>query len=280
MVQEWKKREVENIVNILKNSRVIGIVDLHKLPSSQLQEIRKELKPGTRLKMVKKRLLKRAIEKSGIKELENLMDDSAEQIAIIYTDMNPFRLYKLLKKKQVPAFIKAGEKAPEDIVIPAGDTGIPAGPMIGVLNKIGARAAIQGQTIHIIQDSKVASKGDEISQELAGVLMQLNIKPVKIGLNLVKAYEDGVVYDREVLDLKPEEYEQKIITAYQHAFNLAYNTEYPIPQVLELLIVRAAMEARNLSINTGYPTKDTIEDILANAAAKARALESIVKQKS
>ena len=37
-----------------------------------------------------------------------------------------------------------GDIAPVDIIVPAGDTGIPPGPAIGTLTKAGIKASIQG----------------------------------------------------------------------------------------------------------------------------------------
>ena len=53
------------------------------------------------------------------------------QSALIFTDMNPFKLFKILEDSKTPAPAKPGAIAPADIVVPRGDTGSAPGPILG-----------------------------------------------------------------------------------------------------------------------------------------------------
>ena len=109
---------------------------------------------------------------------------------------------------------------------------------------------------------------------MAAVLDRLGIKPIKVGLNVLAVYEDGIIYTPDVLKVDEEKLLADIQTAYQHAFNLAFNTAYPAKEVLPFLIQKAFVEARALSVETAFITKDTVGDILAKAQAQALAVAS------
>ncbi len=53
----------------------------------------------------------------------------------------PVSLFQELEASKTPAPIGAGEVAPNDIVIPEGDTGVDPGPFVGELQSVGADAA-------------------------------------------------------------------------------------------------------------------------------------------
>ena len=107
--------------------------------------------------------------------------------------------------------------------------------------------------------------------------MKLGIKASSIGLNLVGVWEDGVVYTKDVLDVDVDEYREMVERAAGQAFNLAFNSGYPVKEVLELLLIQAHNEALNLGVNANIFSKDTIEGILSIAHGHALALKSATK---
>jgi len=204
-------------------------------------------------------------------ELANYVERGA---AILVTDMNPFRLYKMLEENKSPAPVRGGQIAPCDIKVEKGSTGMPPGPFLGELKSVGIPAAIEKGKIAIKEDKVVVKKGEVVSPKLAAVLDRLGIKPVKVGLNVLAVYEDGIIYTPDVLKVDEDKLLADIQTAYQNAFNLAFNTAYPAKEVLPFLIQKAFMDARALSIETAFITKETAGDILAKAQSQALALAS------
>ena len=98
-VAEWKKEEVNELKGIIDQYDVIGIVDLMNIPAKQLQEMRKSLKDKAVIRMSKINLINLALEdcnadKNNIVDLSEHMEG---QVALIATEMNPFKLYKILK---------------------------------------------------------------------------------------------------------------------------------------------------------------------------------------
>lgn len=276
MVSERKKQIVKEVGEMINKYSVIGIVDLYKLPARQLQEIRESLRGKAIIKMVKKRLIKLILEKSkkeGIHELEKYIQGMP---ALLLSNEDPFELAKIISKSKSSAPAKPGDIATKDIVVSAGPTDLPAGPAIGDLQKVKLPVGVENGKIVVKQDTVVAKAGEEITKELADALAKLNINPMEIGLNLIAAYENGIIYPKDILFVSVEEYLEKIKTAYKHAFNLSLNIGYITPATLPILLAKAHREAFNLALKANYVTKETVKPLLAKAHREAVALSSKV----
>ncbi len=277
MVKEEKIKRVNELANLMNDYSCIGLIDAKGMPSDPLQKIRKELRGTALIRFEKKSIIGRALEKAGKKELIKLLEENVAIPALLFTNENAFKIFKIIKKKRSPTFAKPGEKAEREIVVPAGPTDLPPGPIISDLKSVGIKAAIQGQNIVILKDSKLLNEGDEINEKIANVLMKLGIKASSIGLNLVGVLEEGILYTKDVLDVDVETYLSMIEEASRHALNLAFNARYFTKETTELLLIDAFAKARNLAINANVYEKDVIQDILAKAHTQALALKNEAK---
>ena len=270
-----KAEKVEEIKNLLRKYRTVGIAGLHKVRASQLQELRKRLKGIAHLQVIKNTLMERAI--SELKDLPNI-DKLKEHLKgpnlYLFTEINPFKLALILEKSKVKGFAKAGDIASEDIVVPAGNTGLAPGPIISQLGSVGIPTRIESGSVWINKDTVVARKGEVISQRLAAVLSKLGIKAVETGLSLKVAYDDGLIIPEEELAIDVEEYKQAISEAHLEAFNLSLNSAYPTAENIMILLQVAVSEAYRLALNAEIPTPQTIGDLIRKAHLEALALSS------
>ena len=274
MVQQWKIQKVDELANDFKDNKVVAMVDLHDLPAATLLSIKTLVKKNGMFKMTKKRVLERAFVKSGNKNLTDLMNKNPRIPAVIITNENPFKVYKLLDKNKSPALAKTGDIAPYDIIVPAGDTGIPPGPAIADFQKAGLKASIQGQSIKIMADKVVAKEGDTISAAVCDVLSKLDIKPMEIGINMIGAWENGIIYGKDILAVDDKEYETNIMDGFTKSFNLAYNINYLTDKIAPLKITEAQMMAFNLALNAGIISKKTVEMFIQKAQAQLNSIAS------
>ncbi len=277
MVSQRNALTVKDVSEQLRQYPVIGILDMFKLPASQLHQIRNMLRGKAVIRMVKKRLIILALKDSGIRGVEALGERLQGEPALIMTEMNPFSLARLIGKSKSEAPAKEGDVAPRDIEVKAGPTPLPPGPVIGEFQKAKIPAMIEGDKIHIREDTLVASEGQVIDSLLASVLSKLGITPMEIGLNLLAAWEKGEVYDRDILFIPQESYLNDLMAAHRGAFNLALNTGYPTSETVPLLLARAHQEALNLALAAGIPTSETVGPLLASAHAQAEALKAAAK---
>jgi large subunit ribosomal protein L10 len=263
---------VKEVSEQIRKYPVIGIIDMHSLPASQLHHIRTLLRGKAVIRMVKKRIIVLALKESGLRGTDVLSETLQGEPALIMSEMDPFRLARMVEENKSEAPARGGDIAPRDIVITAGPTPLPPGPVIGELQKAKIPASIEGDKIHVRQDTVVAREGEEIGVVLAGVLAKLGITPMEIGLNLVAAWEDGTVYGKDILFIPRDKYISDLVAAHQRAFNLAYGTGYPTAYTMPLLLSKAHNEAYSLAMQAGILTSETVGPLVSRAHAQAEAL--------
>ncbi len=268
-VAEWKKKEVEELTKIIKSHPVIALVDVAGVPAYPLSKMRDKLRGKALLRVSRNTLIelaiKRAAQELNKPDLEKLADYIEGGAAILATEMNPFKLYKLLEESKTPAPAKPGAVVPKDVVIPAGPTSLAPGPLVGEMQALGIPARIEKGKVTIQKDYTVLKAGEVITEQLARILNALGIEPLEVGLNLLAAYEDGIIYTPDVLAIDEQEYINMLQQAYMHAFNLSVNTAYPTKQTIEAIIQKAYLGAKNVAVEAGYITPETVEDILGRA---------------
>ena len=275
-VPEWKVREVEDLVERIRSSPVVGLVGLTDIPAKQIQDLRAEMRDFATIKMVRNNISRRAIAKCS-EDLLPLADGIEAQTAFIFTDINPFRLAKLLEEKKKPMPIKAGGKANSDIVIEKGETSFAPGPMVGKLQAAGIPAAIKSGKVVINETKVVAEEGDTVSAQLAEVLAMMEIFPRNVGLQLRAVYEGGLVYRAEDLTIDVDGIISQMGKASAQALGLALEIGYASPTTISPLLQRAASKARNLVLDCGIPVPSMMEALLAKAAADAKMLRSLAE---
>jgi large subunit ribosomal protein L10 len=275
-IPEWKREEVDDIVSFIETYDSIGVVDITGIPSRQLQEMRSDLYGTAALRVSRNTLLVRALaEVADRQETGDLADLTAEvtgQVGLIGTSDNPFGLYQQLEASKTSAPINAGEVAPNDIVVPEGDTGVDPGPFVGELQSVGANARIDQGSITVMEDSTVLEAGEEVSSDLANVLGELGIEPKEVGLDLRSVFADGVLFEPADLELDTESYREDVATAAGRAQNLALNASIPTASTLPSLLSQATGDAKSLGLQAAIEDPDVVPDLIATADRQLRAL--------
>jgi large subunit ribosomal protein L10 len=268
-IPQWKIDEIENIKQLVGKYPVMGIVGIRDIPAKQLQEMRRSLKGIAKLHIYRNSLLHRALDQCD-DTIGAMGAHINDQTALIFTDLNPFKLFKLLEASKTSAPIKAGASAPEDIVVEAGPTSFAPGPVIGDLQSAGIPAKIDKGKVVIKETKVVAHAGEPVSQALSKMLARLEIYPMTVGLDLRAVYDAGMVLEAGVLDIDEAEYADNLAIAATCAFNLAIGITYPSNATIMTLLSQASTGARNLGINSAIPEPALVDTLLQVAQSKAR----------
>ena len=273
LLKSEKPKIVEDLKRLIESYSVVGILDMHKIPTKQAQKMRERLRSVAAFKMARKSLLKRALETAKPRLVEKLGGEPA----LILSKENPFKLYRILKESRVPAAAKVNDIATKDIIIPKGPTPIPPGPAISGLQKIGLKTTVQQGKIAILQDKVAAKAGEPINADIVNVLNLLKMEPMEIGLELIAAIEGDTVYDKSILDIDTEDYVNGILLATQQAISLSLNTGYLIPETATMAVQKAYLEAKALCTAADIIEKDFVDSVLSKAEMQARALQKAAK---
>ncbi len=274
MVSESKKRLVQDLAKKIRESPVVGVLNLENLPAQQLQKMRSTLaKKKVSIVMAKKKLLQLAFKDSKKENIEELGAKVTGMPALLFSEENPFALYSLLQKNKSKAPAKEGQKAPRDIVVNAGPTSFAPGPIISELASVGIKTKVDAGKLLILDDVTVAKEGSVISGKQAETLKRLDIQPMEIGLDLVAAWENGLVFSAKQLRIDEAEYLQNFNQAAQWAVNLAVEAAYPADSVVEMLLQKAFREAKALALEQNIINEETRDEILAKAERQALSLK-------
>jgi large subunit ribosomal protein L10 len=278
MVNDEKTALVKKLTETVKASPIVGVVNLENLPAAQLQKMRKMLiKLHVEIVMARKRLLKLALRESKLENVDKLIEKVKGMPALIFTKDNPFTLYKTIQKNQSEAPAKPGQISPRDIVVPAGPTNFAPGPIISELAAVGIKTKVEGGKLSVINDTTIVKEGQEISTKVSETLKRLDIKPMKIGLDLVAVWEKGIVFDAKQLHIDEAEFMEKISNAASWAINLAVEAAIPTADTTELLLQKAFNDSKAISLETNFITELTAGAILAKVEAEANAVKDAGK---
>ncbi len=278
MVLEEKSGEVEQIKEMLQGYSSIGIASLQKVRASQLQELKKTLGDKVSMRVLKNTLTKIAIEEMGKEDLKKLEPYLQGSNVYLFSDLNPFKLALLLEKGKVKTTAKAGDIAYMDVVVPAGNTGQPPGPVISQLNAAGLPTRLESGSVWVSKDTLVVRKGEPINERLAGVLSKLGIKAVELGIAMHAILDEGSIINAEQLKLDLEQTKNSLSQSYGDAFALSLEVAFPTLENVMALLQLAHQKAFALSLNAAVPTKDTIADLIRKANAEMTSLNTALEK--
>lgn len=281
VAKTYSKKKVQmynNLLELTKQYKVIALVKMEKVRATQLMQVRKNFRDQLKIMMTKNNVAKKALQTVDIKGMDKIMEALDGQRAFMFTNMDPFKLFLTLDKSKIYLPAKGGDVATDEIVVPAGNTGIPPGPVLSEFKEAKVATKIDAGSIAVSEDTVVATPGDVISHKLAALLSKLNVKPIKAGMSIYLALQDGVFYSNEDLRIDVDEARQELLASFNSALALAVDASYVAKESIEHLLRRAFSNARSLSINAGYITPDTVKDTLASANVKAQALYETAKK--
>src|SRR3989338_8181166 len=278
-VAEYKKKTLNYLVKLIKEYPIVGAVNMENLPAPQLQAMRAQLRNKVVLAMTKKRLMKLALEKSKDekKGIEKLEESLKGMPALIFTKDSHFKLSKILQKNKSSAPARAGQTATRDIMVNKGSTGFAPGPIIAELGMVGIKTGVEGGKVSIRDDTIIVREGEQIKPKVAEILTRLGITPMEVGLDLMAAYEDGIIYSRDILSIDDKEYMQRLNNAVRNAFNLAFDIAYTTNENIPLLIGKAFNDSKALGLSQKIFDGGIVEELLARAERSMLSLKDTAK---
>ncbi|SRR5579875_2198520 len=276
---ERKTEVLSRVQELASKYDTIIVSKLHKVRASQLMLLRKNFRNELVMIVAKNKIASIALKNSGMTNADQFISNLTGQNAMIFTNMSPFKLYLVLEKSKVNLPARAGDVATDDIIVPAGNTGIPPGPVLSEFKEANVQTRIESGSISVSKDTVVAHPGDVISPKLAGLLARLNLKPIKAGLSIYMARSGGLILLQKDISIDLNQYTSDVTRAFTEALELATEAAYATKDTLPLIITRAEQGARGVAAESGYVTKENAESVLGLAEIQARALTELAKQK-
>lgn len=272
-----KAQMYQQLQELPKKYKVMAIIKMNKVRSTQILPLRKTLKDDVEFFSIKDKVAQKALENLDVPGIKDMIGEFKGQVMLMFTNMSPFKLNVLLAKNKIMMMARGGDIASIDVVVQEKNTGIAPGPMLTEFKEAGIPTKIDQGTIWIAKDSTPVKKGEAINEKLAAILGKLDIKPVEAGITLFTALEDGLKYAEEEMVIDVEKVRDQFAQAHQEAISLSIEAAYVTPDNIEQILAKAAQSARSVSVESGYMTDETKEQILQKADGQARAVAGQAK---
>merc|ERR1712029_1012435 len=136
-------------------------------------------------------------------------------------------------------------------------------------------------TIEIIQDVPIIKVGDKVGSSEATLLNMLKISPFTYGLLIQKVYENGSIFDPEILDITDDDIKNRFMAGVANVAAVCLSINYPTIASVPHSIVNGMKNLLAVAAVTDITFKEaeTLKEFLADpskfaAAAPAAAAEA------
>ncbi|XP_022970458.1 60S acidic ribosomal protein P0-like [Cucurbita maxima] len=281
-----KKTQYDNkLCRLLEEYSHVLIVGADNVGSNQLQSIRKGLRGDSIILMGKNTMMKRSIrihsEKTGNSAVMNLLPQLVGNVGLIFTKGDLKEVKEEVAKYKVGAPARVGLIAPIDVIVPPGNTGLDPS-QTSFFQVLNIPTKINKGTVEIITPVELIKKGDKVGSSEAALLSKLGIRPFSYGLIVVSVYDNGSVFDPEVLDLTEEDLLEKFLSGVSMVASLSLAVSFPTLAAAPHMLINAYKNLLAVAVATEYsfPQADEVKEFLkdpskfAAAAAPAAGDES------
>uniref|UniRef100_A0A2I3HWR5 Large ribosomal subunit protein uL10 n=1 Tax=Nomascus leucogenys TaxID=61853 RepID=A0A2I3HWR5_NOMLE len=228
----------------------------------QMQQIRMSLRRKAVVLMGKKTMMRKAIRGhlENNPALEKLLPHIWGNVGFVFTKEDLTEIRDMLLANKVPAAARAGAIAPCEVTVPAQNTGLRP-EKTSFFQALGITTKISRGTIEILSDVQLIKTGDKVGASEATLLNMLNISPFSFGLVVQQVFDNGSIYNPEVLDITEE---------------TAFSLPGGCPQCCQCLSADWLSNFLALSVEMDYtfPLAEKVKAFLADPSAFVAAVEA------
>nr|KAF6404015.1 ribosomal protein lateral stalk subunit P0 [Molossus molossus] len=162
----------------------------------------------------------------------------------------------------------SGEIAPCEVTVPAQNTGL--GPeKTSFFQALGITTKISRGTIEILSDVQLIKTGDKVGASEATLLNMLNISPFSFGLIIQQVFDNGSIYNPEVLDITEETLHARFLEGVRNVASVCLQIGYPTVASVPHSIINGYKRVLALSVETDYtfPLAEKVKAFLADPSA-------------
>ncbi|EHA58382.1 hypothetical protein MCOR27_008812 [Pyricularia oryzae] len=264
----------DKLKGLLEEYKSIFIVGVDNVSSQQMHEIRQSLRGEAVVLMGKNTMVRRALKTfvSESPEYERLLPYVKGNVGFVFTNSDLKEIRDKILQNRVRAPARAGAVAPDDVWIPAGNTGMEPGKT-SFFQALGVPTKIARGTIEITTDLKLVEAGGKVGASEATLLNMLNISPFTYGLTVEQVYDQGNCFPSSVLDIGEEQLLKSFSSAIATIAAISLALDFPTwPSVIHS-VVNSYKNILSIALETEYsfPAVEELKDRIANPDAYASA---------
>jgi len=258
------------LIKLLDEYHKIFIVGVDNVGSTQMQKIRQEIRGKGVVLMGKNTMIRKAIRghMQNNPALENLLPYVKGNVGFVFVKDDLAGVKKLLLENKVSAPAKVGQLAPQDVIVPKGNTGLEP-TQTSFFQALNIQTKINKGQIEIVNDVHLIKLGGKVGVSESNLLTKLDIKPFKWGLVVSQVYDSGTVFSPSVIDMTDDDLIAKFRNGVRNIASLGLQIGYPTLASLPHSIARGFKNVLGVSLAVDYPIKqaEQIRNMIANPQA-------------
>lgn len=271
-VNDKKRAYAKRLISYIQDYQAIFVVEADNVGSKQMQQIRLSLRGRAEVIFGKnttmRRVLRDFLRENPNHPIENIVPWVAGNVGFIFTNGTLADIKDVILENKVPAPARVGAIAPCDVFVEPGPTGCDPG-QTSWFQALNIATKINRGQIEIISRLMLVSEGEKVGNSEAALLEKLSIKPFTYGLKIAAVYDNGDIFDPQVLDLSESDLIAKLTTGIRALAAVGMEVGYPTKASIMHSVNYAFKALLSVGIGTDYKFDRVkpFEDFLANPGA-------------
>jgi len=245
----------DKLKGLLETYKSIFVVTVDNVASQQMHEIRISMRGESVVLMGKNTMVRRAlkgfIQDGSLPDVDRLLPHVRGNVGFVFTNGELKQVREQILKNRVAAPARAGAVAPDDVWVPAGNTGMEPGKT-SFFQALGVPTKIARGTIEITTDLKLVTAGSKVGASEATLLNMLNISPFTYGMGISQIYDDGQTFDPKVLDIEESQLLKSFGSAISTVASVSLAINYPTLVSVIHSVVNGYKKVLSIAIETEY----------------------------
>jgi len=248
-----KNKYIQKLEENLTNYTSLLIINIDFVGSSQMQKLRISLRGRASVLMGKNTIMRKIVRQHADKDpkLEALLPLIKGNIGFVFCNEDLAGIRKEVIAERIPAAAKTGVLAPIDVVIPAGPTILDPG-QTSFFQALNIGTKITKGSIEILTNVTLCHKDTKVTSSAVALLNKLNIKPFEYGIVVSHVYDNGALYEAEVLDMTPQMLTDRFFIGVNHIAAIGLEIGYPTLASLPHSFCNAFKKLVAIALETDY----------------------------
>lgn len=232
------------------------ILNIHKVQSTQFKDIVGALPSNLKILFAKNKIMKKILRELDAEKYKELIDSIYGNVLVAFFDgMNPREVLEVSGRFQRKAHAVYGDVARKDVVVHAGPTGL-APEKINLFQAAKMNTKINKGKIDVATDHVLVKAGDVVGISEANLLTMLNIMPFEFGMDIVKVFENGEVYAKDLLLIDESCIEAEIARAAASIAAISLGLDIVTEASLPYEISNAYADVTKVALGLGISLKE------------------------
>ncbi|XP_036602602.1 60S acidic ribosomal protein P0-like [Trichosurus vulpecula] len=270
----WKSNYFLKITQLLDDYPKCFIVGADNVGSKQMQQIGMSFHGKAVVLMGKNTMMCKVIHGhlENNPALEKLLPHIRGNVGFVFTKEDLTEIRDMLLANKVPAAARASAIAPYDVTVPAQNIGLHP-EKTSFFQALGITTKISRGTIEILSDVQLIKTRDKVGASKATLLNMLNISPFSFGLIIQQVFDNGSIYNPEVLDITEETLYLQFLEGVLNVSSVCLQIGYPTVASVPHSIINGYKRVLAVAVETEYtfPLAEKVKAFLDDPWAFAAA---------